>query len=209
MIRSAATAAILLAFCAIAPAGATPDDLLARMAALNANLHSYTATLHANAALKTFPFLSAQVVGTYYFKEPDKEKVEFTGGVPGMAQQFDKLYAHIEAPAQWDAVYQVTVVSDDGTTTAYRLVPRKRGNIDHIDAKANDKTATVDYMRWNYDNGGYAEMYQHYSQVQGFTLVTSQTGHIQEPGYTADVTSSIDGYKLNVPIPDSRFAAGS
>ncbi|MBV8117503.1 MAG: hypothetical protein JOY69_04650 [Candidatus Eremiobacteraeota bacterium] len=182
------------------------DDLLSRMATLNPNLHTFTATMHANVTLKTFPFLSVQLVGTYYHKEPDQNKVVFTSGVPAVADQFDKLYAHIESPSRWRDVYDVSVVSDDGTTTLFRLVPRKRGNVDHIDARANDKTATVTSMRWSYDNGGYAEMNSRYGQVEGNVLVTSQSGHVQEPGYTADISSTIDNYKVNAPLSDSVFA---
>jgi hypothetical protein len=182
------------------------DDLLVRMAALNPNLHTFTATLHANVALKTFPFLSVQLVGTYYHKEPDRNKVVFTSGVPAVAEQFDKLYAHIESPSRWRDVYTVSLVSDDGTTTTFRLVPLKRGNVDRIDARANDKTATIDSMRWSYDNGGYAEMNSRYAQVDGNVLVSSQTGHVQEPGYTADISSTIDNYKINAPLSDNVFS---
>ncbi len=181
-------------------------DLLDRMAAINPDLRSFTATMHANVALKSFPFLSVQLVGTYYHKEPDQNKVVFTSGVPAVAEQFNKLYAHVEPPSRWREVYQVTVVSDDGTTTAYRLVPLKKGNIEHVEARADDKSATVSSMRWYYDNGGYAEMNNRYGHTGGAVVVTSQTGHVQEPGYTADITSTIDGYKINAEIPDAVFS---
>ena len=195
----------LAAALALADAPAPADDLLTRMAAVNPNVHAFTATLHANVVLKSFPFLSASLTGTYYHKEPDKTKVVFTGGVPLIGQQFDKLYAHIESPSRWQDVYQVTLVSDDGETTALRLVPRKQGNVDHIDARVDDKTATVRQMRWNYANGGYAEMNDRYSSVEGNLLVTSQTGHVQEPGYVADITSTIDNYTINPNLSDDIF----
>lgn len=183
-------------------------DLLARMAALNPTLRTFTATMHATVALKSFPFLNVQLVGTYYHKEPDQNKVVFSSGVPAVAQQFDKLYANIESPSRWQEVYSVTLVSDDGATTTFRLVPHKRGNVDHIDAKADDRTATVESMRWTYDNGGYAEMHNRYGRVNGDVVVMSQTGHVQEPGYTADITSTIDNYNINVPISDGVFTPG-
>jgi outer membrane lipoprotein-sorting protein len=186
-------------------AGAS-TDLLDRMAAINPGLRSFTATMNANVALKTFPFLSVQLVGTYYHREPDQNKIVFTSGVPAIAEQFDKLYAHVEPPSHWRDVYQVTVVSDDGTTTTYRLVPLKKGNVEHVDARADDKSATVSWMRWNYDNGGYAEMNSRYGHVGDTVVVTSQTGHVQEPGYTADITSTIGGYKINAEIPETVFS---
>lgn len=192
-------------FAYASPAPAT-EDLIARMSAVNPDLHTFTATLHANVAMKSFPFLNASLTGTYYHKEPDKTKVVFTSGVPLIASQFDKLYAHIESPSQWDSVYNVTVVRDDGTVTTFRLVPKKQGNVDRIAAIVDDKTATVTSMRWAYANGGYAEMTNHYGAVDGNTLVTSQTGHVEEPGYVADITSTIDHYAINPAIADSVFA---
>lgn len=123
-----------------------------------------------------------------------------------IGQQFDKLYAHIEPPSRWRDQYEVTVVSDDGSTTAFRLIPRKHGNVDHIDATADDRTATVTSMRWSYENGGYAQMANHYRRVEGNLVVESQTGHVQEPGYVADIKSTIDGYKFNPELPDEIFA---
>lgn len=187
---------------------AAAGDLLGRMAAINPTLRTFTATMHADVTLKTFPFLNVHLIGTYYHKEPDRNKVVFTSGVPMVAQQFDKLYAHIESPSHWSQVYTVSVVSDDGQSTTFRLVPRKRGNVDHIDAVADDRSATVQSMRWNYDNGGFAEMRNRYGTVDGNLVIFSQTGHVQEPGYTADISSRLDNYTLNVPIADSVFAPG-
>jgi hypothetical protein len=184
---------------------AAATALLGRMAEVNAGLRTFTATLHAHAVMKSFPYLSADLVGNYYYKAPDKNKVAFTSGVPMIAQQFDKLYAHIESPSQWRAVYDITTLSDDGKTTHFKLVPRKAGNVASIDASVDDTDATVTSMRWNYDNGGYAELTNRYGRVDGYLLVESQTGHVEEPGYTADVSSTIDGYRINPSLPDSVF----
>jgi hypothetical protein len=197
---------IPFAFFVAALGGAAADEpLLARMAMVNPHLHAFTATLHANVQLKSFPFLSASLVGTYYHKEPDKTKVVFQSGVPMIAQQFDKLYAHIESPSAWPQVYKVKVVSDSGTVTTFRLVPLRTGNVDHIDATVDDKAATVASMRWNYVNGGYAEMNNRYGTIDGNVVVTSQAGHVQEPGYVADITSTIDNYTFNPQLSDSLF----
>jgi len=186
-------------------AAATAAALLARMEAVNPNLHAFTASLHARITMRSFPFLSAQLDGTYYYKEPDKNKVVFTSGVPAVAQQFDKLYAHIEPPARWRDLYVVTLAADDGKTARFKLVPRKDGNVAEIDATVDDASATVTSMRWNYRNGGYAQMNDRYGRVGGNLVVESQSGHVEEPGYTADVESTIGDYKFNPSLPDSLF----
>ncbi len=196
---------VVLGWAAVPVSADTSNGLIDRMASLNPSLRTFTATLHAHVAMKSFPFLSASLVGTYYYKQPDKYKVVFNSGVPVIAAQFDKLYAHVEPPSKWREVYAVTVISDDGATTSFRLVPRKRGNVDRIEATANDRTATVTTMRWEYDNGGYAEMTNRYGRENGNVVVQSQTGHVSEPGYVADITSTIDGYKLNANLSDDLF----
>ena len=52
-----------------------------------------------------------------------------------------------------------------------------------------------------YENGGWVAMNEHYSVVQGATMVTSQTGHVEEPGYIGDVTTTLSGYHLNPDLP--------
>ncbi|MEO9170088.1 MAG: hypothetical protein ABI282_02395 [Candidatus Baltobacteraceae bacterium] len=198
-----ALAVAALAFAPVATIGG--DDLLGRAAALNPNLRSYTATLHAHVVLTSFPFISTDLTGTYYHKDPDKDKLDITSGLPGIAKQFSKLYPHIVNPPQWPAAFAVTKGDDDGTLTTYALVPRKRGNIARIDASINDKDATVTSMAWHYYNGGTATMRNAYSKIGGDVVVTSQSGTVDEPGYKGNVTSTLDGYTMNPKLADSIF----
>jgi outer membrane lipoprotein-sorting protein len=36
-------------------------------------------------------------------------------------------------------------------------------------------------------------------------VVTSQTGHVEEPSYKGDVTATLSEYQLNPALPDSLF----
>ena len=78
---------------------------------------------------------------------------------------------------------------------------------DHIDAVVDDKAATVSTMRWNYVNGGRAEMNSSYSLVQGQMMVTSQTGTVEEPNYQGTITATLSDYTINPPLDDSIFNA--
>ncbi len=198
-------AALLLPFARPLPTQAS-DDLLARMAAVGGDLHTYTATLRAHVALRTFPFLATDVAGTYYFKAPDRSKLVITSGLPMVAKAFGTLYPHIEPPALWPTYFTVTRTQDDGTTANFRLVPRKHGNVDHIDVRVDVASATVTAMRWSYVNGGSATMHDTYADVQGHTVVVAQTGSVDEPGYKGDITSTLTNYAFNAPIDDAVFA---
>jgi hypothetical protein len=197
--------AIIGIACATVTVASPEDALLSRASAINPGLHSYQANIHADISMKTFPYLSPMLDGIYYHKEPGMDKIVFTSGLPGMAQEFSKVYPHIESPAGWNRVYVITFVANDGRTTTYKLVPRKHGRVDRIDTSIDDATATVLSMRWNYNDGGYAELHQTYSIVNGNYLVTGQTGHFETSLYKADVTSSFTNYTLNPSIPDTFF----
>jgi outer membrane lipoprotein-sorting protein len=198
---------ILAIFAALVPAsGVAQDDLLSRMSAVNRDLHSYSATMKAHVTMTTFPFLATDLNGTYYHKDPNLDKLEISSGLPGVAQQFSKLYPHIEPPSRWNDVFNVSKLSDDGTTTHFKLVPKTQGNVQSIDASVDDKRATVMSMTWNYANGGTAEMENTYSVVKGYTLITSQSGKVDEPSYKGTINSTLSDYKINPQLPDSVFA---
>lgn len=191
--------------CTLPVRAAAADDLLARMSTINPDLHSYTATVRAHVALATFPFLATDIVATYYHKDPDLDKLEVTSGLPIIAQSFSRLFAHIEPPARWNALYAITKTGDDGKTTNLTLVPRETGNVKKIEVLVDNASATILAMRWMYANGGWLSMNEHYGMVQGNTMVTSQTGHVEEPGYIGDVTTTLSGFQINPDLPDSVF----
>lgn len=198
-------AASLMAALAVPASAGAASDALAKAVALNAGLQSFTAALAADVDLHAVIPLRANLAGTTYYKEPNQYKVAITSGLPAMAQQFDRVYPRIVTPAHWQETYVVTVVGDSGSQTSVKLVPRTQGNIESIDATLDDATGGVTGMRWNYRNGGWASMTQTLTQVSGFLLPVRQQGHVQEPGYVADISATLSGYKVNVPIADSIF----
>lgn len=192
---------------AVAQTPSPAPGLLQRMVAQSQSVSSYTASVHADIAMHSFPFLSPSLDGTFYHKEPSHNKIVFTSGLPFIAKEFSKVYPQVESPSRWNDVYLVSTESDDGAFTTFKLVPRKHGRIDHIDAKVDDRTAEVTSLRWNYNDGGYATLDQTYAPVSGHLLVTAQSGHFEVPHYDADVKSTFSDFKLNADIPDSVFTS--
>jgi hypothetical protein len=215
MKRIAQKFAALLLVCGFAAAGAgvahaqlspSAASLVQRAAAVTQSVQSYTANVHANIAMRTFPYLSPTLDGTYYHKEPNHNKIVFTSGLPFIAKQFSKIYPEVPSPSLWQQLYDVSIEGDDGGSTTLKLVPKKHSRIDHIDAKIDDKTAELVSLRWTYNDGGYALLDQTYGNVEGHALVTEQSGHLEVPHYTADLKSTFSNFKLNANIPDSVFA---
>lgn len=182
----------------------TSSGVLRRMLALNSHLHAYTARIHVDIALRTFPYISPSLDGKYYHKEPSRDALVFAT-VPALAKQFNKVYPRIESPARWSSVYAVTFDGTENGTATFKLVPRIHGRVDHIDAKVDMQTATISQMTWYYNDGGYAVLNQEYQQIRGNYVPARQTGHVDVPHYKADVASSFSNFKLNPSIPDSIF----
>jgi len=199
-----AAAALLLAMSQTGQASTPSNEVLQRLIALDGQVRSYTADVRADVVMHSFPYLSPSLTGTYYHKEPNKNKIVFTGGLPLIANQFSNVYPRVEGPSRWNDVYVISS-QDDGTFTNFKLVPRQPGRIEHVDAKVADRTGELAQLRWNYVGGGYATLNQSYGKVGAYTLVTHQTGHFEDPNYNADVTSTFSNFKLNVQIPDSVF----
>jgi outer membrane lipoprotein-sorting protein len=184
--------------------GAQNDGLYKRMVALNASLRSYTADVHLEVALKTFPYISPALDGAVYYKKPDKQAVVFDT-VPALASQFKKVYPRVDPPSQWMMLYSVAVLGDDGSSSTFRLVPKKNGRVDHLDVKVDDSTATIREYTWTYKDGGSVSFDQSFTSIAGNYLPDKQTGHVDLPSYKADVTSAFSNYKLNVAVADSVF----
>ena len=178
--------------------------LFKRMVALNADVKSYTANFTFDVAMRSFPFLSPSLTGTLYYKKP-KQAVVFDT-VPSLASQFKKIYPNLDPPSTWPAIYNVAVMSDDGSTTLFRLQPKKNGRVEHLDVKVADDLATVEEMTWTYKDGGFVTFDQTFSKVGSGELPQKLTGHVELPAYKADVVSAVTGYKLNVPVDDAVFS---
>jgi outer membrane lipoprotein-sorting protein len=187
-----------------APAG-DPAAIYARMQQVDAGLQSYQADLHVDVTTHGFPFISPSLDGKAYFERPDKTAVIFTT-VPALAEAFKKVYPQLEPPSEWSRIYDVTPVSDDGTTTLFRLVRKKNGRIDHVDVTVDDRTATVTAMAYIYKDGGTISFQQTYTVVDGNYVIKAQTGRVDIPHYSADVASTFSNYQLNVRIDQGVFA---
>jgi outer membrane lipoprotein-sorting protein len=177
----------------------------ARMQRVNANLHSYQATLHVDVTTHGFPYISPSLDGTAYFEQPDHSAVVFET-VPALASQFRKVYPQLEPPSEWPRIYDVTPLGDDGTSAQFRLVRKKNGRIDHVDVTVDDATATVSTMAYFYKDGGSISFSQTYDLIDGNYVIKTQTGKVDIPHYSADVASTFTNYRLNVKIDDRVFA---
>ena len=183
------------------------NAVFGRMQRVNLGLKSYTASLKLDITAHSFPYLSPKLTGTAFYKRPNKNAIHFDQ-VPALADKFQNVYPQIELPAEWNGIYVVTPLADDGTNSSFRLVRRKNGRIDHIDVKVDDRTATIASMTWFYKEdagGGSITLNQQYVPIGANFVVKSATGHVDIPKFNADIVSAFTNYKINVAIADRVF----
>jgi hypothetical protein len=197
----ASPGAASLASAGLPPAAA---DLYRRLTQLNAQLRTYKAKLNVTVVLRTFLPLSKTLEGTVYYRRPDRQAVVFDT-VPALAKEFQKVYPRIEAPVEWPRVFAISSLGSEGGVTTFRLVPLKHGRIVHLDVRVSESNATIAGYTWTYEDGGDVAFDQTFVEQSGFQLVSGQVGRVNLPAYKADVTSTIGGYQLNVPLADSIF----
>jgi hypothetical protein len=218
--RAARAAAATLAFLiglpglASAPAQAgvadTTDPLviLSRVNERNPSLSSYQSRLHVDIRLISFPFIGQHLDGSTYFKRPANYEVVFDR-VPSYAKGFEKLYSDVGDPSNWEQRFVVTYEGEqpfgNRTDIALHMVQRVRGMIDHETVLIDPNAWTIDQIRYDYYNGGAITMTQHFSQIGGYTMLSSQTADIRIPHVRAIANGTYTDYETNVAISDDVF----
>jgi anti-anti-sigma factor len=193
---------------ASAASEASPQDVVAKIIAQNADMRSYQAQVSVDVRLRSFPYAVQHLDGTTYFKRPDSYEVVFDS-VPQYAKGFDKLYSDIGDPTSWGRHFDLSLIgwkSEAGhRDIVLRLVQKVRGMIDHEDVAIDPVAWRIDEMEWHYYNGGAIAMSQEYQNVGGFTVLAKQHATIHIPFVHAAADATYGDYHTNVAIDDSVF----
>jgi hypothetical protein len=210
---AAASFAALFAFLGI-PAYAAADRptdpaaILAKVEERNPSLNTYQGRLHVDLRMTSFPFLMQHLDGTTYYKRPSNYEVVFDR-VPPLAKGFDKMFADIGDPANWEKRFHITYEGEKDYNgrkdVALRLVQRVRGMIDHETVLIDPGSWQIDSIRYDYYNGGHITMTQTFREVGGYSMLAEQNAEIAIPYAKAVAHGTYADYKTNVAIDDAVF----
>ncbi|HTD37450.1 MAG TPA: hypothetical protein VK669_08040 [Candidatus Limnocylindrales bacterium] len=210
---AAASFAALFAFLGI-PAYAAADRptdpaaILAKVEERNPSLNTYQGRLHVDLRMTSFPFLMQHLDGTTYYKRPSNYEVVFDR-VPPLAKGFDKMFADIGDPANWEKRFHITYEGEKDYNgrkdLALRLVQRVRGMIDHETVLIDPGSWQIDSIRYDYYNGGHITMTQTFREVGGYSMLAEQNAEIAIPYAKAVAHGTYADYKTNVAIDDAVF----
>lgn len=209
-VPSALAGAALIA--SLAPAAAAtvfgaPLDaqaVVARMAERNPSLKSYTARVHVDVRMLSFPYLAPKLDGTSYFKRPDLYVVVFDR-MPGYARGFGRLFNEVGNPLAWEKDQNISV---DGTSwvdgrpmIVLRLTKKIHSDIlDHTLAYVDAGDFSLVRMEWYYTSGGKITMSQQYRQEGMYSVLSQQHATIAIPHVRAVAEATYGSYATNVPV---------
>jgi hypothetical protein len=210
---AAASFAAVVAFVSI-PAFAAADHvtdpaaILARVEERNPSLSSYQGRMHVDLRMTSFPFVRQHLDGTTYYKKPSNYEVVFDK-VPALAKGFDKMFADVGDPANWDKRFVVTYQGERDyqgrKDIELKLVQRVRGMIDHETVLIDPNTWAIDSIRYDYYNGGHITMTQTFREVGGYSMLAEQNAEIAIPYAKAVAHGIYTDYKTNVAVDDAVF----
>jgi hypothetical protein len=210
---AAASFAAVLAFVGVpAFAGADrptdPAAILARVEERNPSLTSYQGRMHVDLRMTTFPFIRQHLDGTTYYKKPSNYEVVFDK-VPPLAKGFDKMFADVGDPQNWEKRFVVTYQGERDyqgrKDIELKLVQRVRGMIDHETVLVDPNAWAIDSIRYDYYNGGHITMTQSFHTVGGYSMLAEQNAEIAIPYAKAVAHGTYSEYKTNVAVDDAVF----
>jgi hypothetical protein len=185
-----------------------PAAILAKVEERNPSLSTYQGRLHVDLRMTSFPFLRQHLDGTTYYKRPSNYEVVFDK-VPPLAKGFDKMFADIGDPANWEKKFVVTYEGEHEYNgrkdVQLRMVQRVRGMIDHETVMIDPATWTIDSIRYDYYNGGHITMTQTFREVGGYSMLAEQNAEIAIPYAKAVAHGTYTDYKTNVAVDDAVF----
>ncbi len=185
----------------------SPEDasaIFARTGVATAHVRSYTANLHADVQMKSFPFLVFHLSGTISYQRPNRYSVHFDH-VPWFAKGFDNIAMDELEPATWPDKYDVVSLSRAGDVTNVQLRERKQPSV------LSDIAASIDgdglrTMRWRYSSGDRIAYSVTRSPVDGVPLPQEEEAEIQRPVYHIVVHATLSDYRVATDPPGTTAA---
>ena len=191
-----------------ADAAPTADGIMRHIDARNPGLNTFQTRVHVNLKMTSFPWFFSNLVGTEYYKRPDKHGVIFDNP-PSYAKGINSLFGAIDAPSDWrkdsNIAYDGQKTVDGKSLLALRMTKKVfsdqiRDTIAYVDPS----TYQVVRMDFHYTNGDAIVMTQTYKQENGFNVVA--TRHLDIHRHVRAVANATyASYQTNVAVSDSVF----
>jgi len=178
----------------------TVDDVIDMVLDRNPGLRSYGAHATLNVRQLNFPWLSPVLEGKVYYTKPGYEVYDFPH-TPSYLQGITKVEGAVGLANRWRHCYDITLETRPDSYVLH-MVPKILGEVAQMDVSIDKKSGEERFFNWSYHREtDSVQLWQTYSNVGGYDVVTSQAADITKHLIRAKATGTFDAFHFNVPVP--------
>lgn len=178
----------------------TVDSVIDMVLNRNPGLGSYEAHARLDVRQLNFPWLNPVLEGKVYYNKPGYEVYDFPH-TPSYLQGITKVEGAVGLANRWRHCYNITldVRPDD---YVLHMVPKILGEVAQMDVTIDKNSGEERFFNWSYHRqADSVQLWQTYSNVNGYDVVTAQAADISKHYIRAKATGTFDTFRLNVPAP--------
>lgn len=176
------------------------EAIVDRLLHRDPHLNSYSAHVTIDVRQVNFPYLHPVLVGTEYWSSPGSAVFDFPHA-PGYLKGLTKLESTAYSVDRWQKCYDINV-SDEASDYILHMVPKIRGEVSDVYVTVTKSGDELSHVEWYYHNpGDHVVLWQTYSTIDGYSVVTAQKSEITLHHIRAKGSSSFYDFSFNVPVP--------
>jgi len=184
----------------VATSSPTVDEVIDMVLNRNPGLRSYQAHAVLNVRQLNFPWLNPVLVGKVYYNKPGYEVYDFPH-TPSYLQGITKVEGAVGLANRWRHCYNITLEIRPDNYVLH-MVPKILGEVAQMDVSIDKKSGEERFSNWSYHRqADSVQLWQTYSNVGGYDVVTSQAADITKHIIRAKATGTFDAFNFNVPVP--------
>lgn len=193
------------------PSGLDADALFERAKNLNPGLQDYAAdmSLALDAKVSFVPY-KPKLKGTYYYKKPDKNKVELEKA-PGFLKRYPNIYGFNLPNLE---KYNARVVGREKLNGEdchhVELIPKVfKSDVRRVDVWIHSTSYTVLRHQTTYAKEGLLTVDTEFQTVDGYLVLKGMRAVIHFPSASMEATAraQYSNYRFNQNLPDSLFSS--
>ncbi|HEV2038075.1 MAG TPA: hypothetical protein VGQ96_05645 [Candidatus Eremiobacteraceae bacterium] len=176
------------------------DTIIEMVLHRNPGLRSYQAHAQLDVRQVNFPYLHPVLDGKVYYNSPGYTVYDFPH-TPSYLQGITKVEGAVGMATRWRHCYNITLeVRPD--VYVLHMVPKIRGEVSEMVVHIDKKSGNQLFFDWSYHNvGDSVQLWQTYSMVGGYDVVTAQAADIHKHHIRAKAVGNFDSFQFNVPVP--------
>lgn len=187
----------------------TFDEIYQKQTSINSVLKDYTCTVNVKGQVETVILpIKFELMGKYYFKAPDKFKVEFKD-MGNLLKDLPNVFAwNLPNPKQYNCRVMAEEVKMGVPCYVLELVPKESiGNLEKHLIWVSKDDYTTPVQEFFYKSGGHVLVNVKYKVIEGFKVYDMFDGSLEFPtsSIKAQVQVFYTDYSINKGLEDSIF----